>query len=304
MEFSKVFTYIKNKKYQNSQRANSIITNDVFSINYNYLSKLEQTESRGNSPVQTSRHKTVRNEIAAFSVYLNTIRENLTSIEISQQVKHDLQKILPWFIIDYFTHKIDLVSQTRKKLRPQNTTDETVLAEQSDYVWDPEKSHVFFVNIPTDISSQAISTISIHKDYVKVYPLTFDATPLNYNSFLPDRIGNNSLNSTLIQQKNLNGTRNLTQQDTQTLSNFKSEEIVETITTTAQQNISPIHPNVTTPRPKNPTLTQVTLKSPVKPSVFPKHTQMNYETFEPMTKPTQNRKNSIEIFFQNITITT
>ena len=104
----------------------------------------------------------------------------------------------------------------------------------------------------TDISSQAISRTSINKESVKVYPLTIDATPLNYNSFLPDRLGNNSCsNSTLIQQENLIGTRNLTQQDIQTPSHFVNEEIIETITTTAQQKISPIHSNLTTPRPKN-----------------------------------------------------
>ena len=66
-----------------------------------------------------------------------------------------------------------------------------------------KQSHPLFLNKPTDISSQAISTISVYKDYVKVYPLTIDTTPLNYNSFLPDRIGKNSLNSTLKQQENL-----------------------------------------------------------------------------------------------------
>ena len=122
------------------------------------------------------------------------------------------------------------------------------------------------------ISSQAISTIlTIDKEYIKICPLTTDATPLNYNSFLPDRIGTNSLNSTLIQQENLNGTRNLTQQDIQTPSRFANEEVVTTITTTTQQSISPIHPNLTTPRPENPTLPQVTLQSTVKSTVVPKY---------------------------------
>ena len=95
--------------------------------------------------------------------------------------------------------------------------------------------------IPKDISSQAISTISIKKDCVRVYPLTVDATPLNYKFFFPERTGNNSLNTTFINHDNLNGTRNLTQQDIQTPSHFVSEEIVEIIATTeAQQSISPI----------------------------------------------------------------
>ena len=146
------------------------------------------------------------------------------------------------------------------------------------------------MNITTDISSQAISTISINKNYVKVYLLTIGATPINYNSFLPDIIGNNSLNSTLIQQENLNGTRNLTQQDNQTPSHFVNEEIVETVATTTQQSISTIHINLTTPRPKNPTLPQVTLQSTVKTSVVPNYSQMDCQTFRSMTKPTQKQR--------------
>ena len=105
------------------------------------------------------------------------------------------KKILAWFIIDYFTHNIDIIKQARKNFRPQSNNDDTVIAEQSDYIWDPEWSHPLFLNIPVDISSQAINTISIHPDYLKRIPLTIDATPLNYTTFLPDT-QNNSLNST------------------------------------------------------------------------------------------------------------
>ena len=86
---------------------------------------------------------------------MNTIRENLSKNEVSQNVKHDLQRILAWFIIDYFTHNIDVISQARKNFRPQNTDDDTVLAEQSDYVWDSQWSHPLFLNLPKDLSSQA-----------------------------------------------------------------------------------------------------------------------------------------------------
>ena len=141
------------------------------------------------------------------------------------------------------------------------------MAEQTDYVWDPEWSHASFIKIPTDISRQAISTIFIHKDYVKVYPLTIDATPLNYNSFFPERAGNISLNSTFINQDNLNGTRNLTQQDIQTPSHFVNEEINERITKTkAQRSIPPFRSNFTTTKPKNPTLQQAIIQTTVKPS--------------------------------------
>ena len=88
-----------------------------------------------------------------------------------------------------------------------------------------------------------------------MYPLTIDASSLNYNLFFPERIGNNSLNSIFINNDNFNGTRNLTQQDIRTPSHFASKKIVETITTIeAQQRISPIQPNFTAPKLKNPTL--------------------------------------------------
>ena len=255
LEFSKVFIeYIKSIQYHNSQRANSIFTNEVFAVMNSYISILEKTEVQSMSPTETSKHTKVRNEITVFSTFLHIIRENFTKEDVSQNTKHDLQKILAWFLIEYFTHNLDLISQASKSFRPQNTNDDTVLSEQSDYVWDPDWSHPAFLNTPQDISSQAISTISFHRDYVKVIPLTIDATPLNYNTILPDT-RKNSLNSTVIHNENLNGTRNLTQQDIQTPSYFKNEEIVQTTATTTQQNISPIHPNLTTPRNTNTSLT-------------------------------------------------
>ena len=39
--------------------------------------------------------------------------------------------------------------------------------------------HYFFIII-TDISSAAITTVSIHEDYVRITPLTIDATPVIY----------------------------------------------------------------------------------------------------------------------------
>ena len=202
IEFSKVFTqYIKSIQHQNSIKANSIFASDVFSLIYSYISILDLKEPQSDSPIQTSRHTIVRQEIHTFSKFLNAIRGDLTSNDITQHVKHDLQKILAWFIIDYFSHNTDLVAHARKSFGPQNTDDETVLAEKSDYVWKPEWSHESFINIPTGMSSQAISTFSIHKGYFRVYPLTIDAASLNYNSFFPERTGNNSLNSTFIKKK-------------------------------------------------------------------------------------------------------
>ena len=164
----------------------------------------------------------------------------------------------------------------------------------------PEWSHPAFISFPQSISSQAIGTISYIRDYVRVIPLTIDATPLNYNTFLPDT-QNNSLNSTVIHNENLNGTRNLTQQDIQTPSHFINEEIVHT--TTTQQSISPIRPNLTTPRNTNPSQTQVTLQSTVKPSVAPKYSHMDYQTYRPMTIPPKTTaKHSLETTLQTIII--
>ena len=101
-----------------------------------------------------------------FQNFLHAVRENLTNVQIIQNVEHDIQKILAWFIIDYFGHNIDLIEQARKKIRPQSTADETVLAEKSDYVWDPEWSYELFIYIPTDISSQAISSIFFNNNYI------------------------------------------------------------------------------------------------------------------------------------------
>ena len=171
LEFSKVFTeYIKNIQYQNSQRANSIFTNEVFAIIYTNLIILETTETQSTSPIQTSRHTKVRNEITAFSTFLYAIGESFPNNDVSQNSKHDLQKKLAWFIIDYFGHNLDLISQARKNFKPQSNTDDTVIHEQSDYVWDPDWSHPLFINFPNDISSQTIDTKSIHPNFIKIIP--------------------------------------------------------------------------------------------------------------------------------------
>ena len=65
----------------------------MFSLIYSYISiLLEFKEPQSNSPTQTSRHTTVRQEIHIFSKFLNAIRENLTSNDITQHVKYDIQK--------------------------------------------------------------------------------------------------------------------------------------------------------------------------------------------------------------------
>ena len=87
-------------QYHNSQRANSIFTNAVFAIIYTYLTILETREVQSTSPIQTSKHTKVRNEITAFSTFLNAIHENFLGNDVPQNTKHDLQKILAWFTIE------------------------------------------------------------------------------------------------------------------------------------------------------------------------------------------------------------
>ena len=155
-------------------------------------------------------------------------------------------------------------------------------------------SHSSFINITTEISSAATAIISVNIESVKITPLNFDATPLNYNAMLTDRTGNNSLNSTFIStQDNLNGTRSLTQQDIRTLSRFVTEELVKTKPTTTQQSTSPIWPTITTPQNKNTSVPQTTIQSTVKPSVTPKYSQINYQTIRsPTTSRQANRQNT------------
>ena len=87
LEFSKVFIeYIKSIQYHNSQRANSIFTNEVFAIIYSYISILEKTEVQSTSPTETSKHTQVRNEITVFSTFLHINRENFTNNDVSQNI--------------------------------------------------------------------------------------------------------------------------------------------------------------------------------------------------------------------------
>ena len=94
LEFSKIFLeYIKSIQYHNSQRANSIFTNEVFAIIYSYISILEnETPIPKVSPTETSKHIRVRHEITLFSTFLHIIKENFT--KDSQHTKHDFKKIL------------------------------------------------------------------------------------------------------------------------------------------------------------------------------------------------------------------
>ena len=127
LDFSKVLIdYIKSIQHQSSQRANSIFTNDVFSIIQSYNFILESNELYNVSPPQTSLHAVVKQEINLYSQFLDSIRKTLTDNEISQIVEVDLQRIVTWFIIDYFVLNLDLLSTARKSFRPQTSDDETI----------------------------------------------------------------------------------------------------------------------------------------------------------------------------------
>ena len=129
----------------------------------------------------------MRKEIKFFSRFLDSVRETLTDNENSQILKIDPQRILSWFIIHHFQHNLELFSTARKNIRRQFLDDETILAKETDYIWDPVWSHNLFSNIPHDISSAAIATVSAHKYYLRKTPLKTDTSPLNYNTKFNDR---------------------------------------------------------------------------------------------------------------------
>ena len=157
---------------------------------------------------------------------------------------------------------------------------------------------VQFFSKTIDISIQAF--ISTNKDYVRITPLTIDATPLNYHAMFPDRTRNKSLNSTFNNtQENLNGTKNLIQQGIQTPSHF----VNETMPTTTQQSISPIHPTLKSSKNKHTAFPQTTIQSTVKPSIIPKYSKMDYQTSKPVTtsRPANKPKTSDRNYFSDQT---
>ena len=60
--------------------------------------------------------------------------------------------------------------------------------------------------------------------------------------------------------------------------------------TTAQPGISPIHPTLPTPINKNAAFPQTTIQTTVKPSVFPKCSQIDNQTFKTKTTSRQTNK--------------
>ena len=62
-----------------------------------------------------------------FLTISDAIRDALTANGMSHIIKVDLQRILAWYILDYFQHTLDLVLQATKNFRPQ-TNDETKMA--------------------------------------------------------------------------------------------------------------------------------------------------------------------------------
>ena len=65
--------------------------------------------------------------------------------------------------------------------------------------------------------------------------------------------------------------------------------------TTTQQSIFPIHRTLTTPRNKNAKFPQTTLQYMVKPSVIPNYSQMDFQTFKPVTTSRQTNKQRRQI---------
>ena len=61
----------------------------------------------------------------------------MNGTDISAIVVQDVQGVSSCFVVDYFQHNIDLIEQSRKQLC-SNDDDVTILADESDCVWDPK----------------------------------------------------------------------------------------------------------------------------------------------------------------------
>ena len=88
LEFSKVFIeYIKSIQYHNSQRANSIFTNEIFAVIYSYISILEKKVVQSISPTETSKHTKLRNEITVLFNISTYNSQKLYKKKVSQNTK-------------------------------------------------------------------------------------------------------------------------------------------------------------------------------------------------------------------------
>ena len=71
------------------------------------------------------------------------------------------------------------------------------MADKTDYLWDPEWSHILFFIVPKIVSSTSVATVSLDKDYLKLTPLITNTTHLKFDTLFNDRTSNNSFNSTI-----------------------------------------------------------------------------------------------------------
>ena len=113
-----------------------------------------------------------------------------------------MQKFPEWFIKECIQHNLDLISQARKIFRPQND-DETVLSDETDFLWNPEWSQVLFFNVPSNNWKAAVATISILRDCLKVTLLKTGNTSFIYNARLNEKQFNHTLNSWFMIHKKI-----------------------------------------------------------------------------------------------------
>ena len=113
-----------------------------------------------------------------------------------------------------------------------------------------------------------LAPISINKNYVRTYPLTFDATTLTYHSFFPERTGNNSLNSTFINNDNLIGTKkSYTTRYTNPITFCKRRNCCNNNNNRSTTKHFTYSTQFYNSKIKSPTLQQTIIQSTVKPSV-------------------------------------
>ena len=115
---------------------------------------LDTDETIYESPPQTTRTSySSRTRNKPLSKILRINWKKITDVEVSQIAKLGIQILLAWIIIDSFQHNINLTEQSRKQFHTYYDKD-TILADETHYVWDQKWHHDVCFNIPNDIPAE------------------------------------------------------------------------------------------------------------------------------------------------------
>ena len=68
-----------------------------------------------------------------------------------------------------FSHNIDFISTSGKSFRPQNSDDETILADQTEFIWDHSPFIYYYNNQYIKCSNTTIPVHKLGKSYSTDY---------------------------------------------------------------------------------------------------------------------------------------